>query len=267
MAQFNETLTQQGALFRCIAPYGNSSRSVQQESRSSSHLNSYQCYVVFSENAASGFIWSGQGHHECEQTTARNLLEAFSVKVGQKVDLNEGAETDDFWAALGGKGDYVSSNDQMMNPDFEPMLFEISNLSGYMNMKPVPAFSQQCLLNVDVYLLDCFNTIYIWVGNHSNKFEKKAAYNNAEKYIAALKDGRTKEKVVISEVAPTQEPPMFKIQFPNWSEAYSKKWIVVADPVKGLKEEHPTVAVSSDDLFSGHLDPKLHKFTLADLKG
>lgn len=83
----------------------------------------------------------------------------------------------------------------LADSNFEPMLFEISNTSGYMHMKQVPAFSQQSLFNGDVYLLDNWNQMFIWIGPDSNKFEKNAAYKNADKYIAALKDGRKKEVI------------------------------------------------------------------------
>lgn len=104
-----------------------------------------------------------------------------------------------------------------------------------MFMKPVPAFSQQCLITEDVYLLDCFNELYIWVGAHANKFEKRAAYSNAAKYMEALKDGRSKDKITVIEVNPTQEPPLFKVQFPVWDDIYSKKWID-KEPFLKLKE-------------------------------
>jgi len=89
-------------------------------------------------------------------------------------------------------------------------MFSISNSSGFMYMKPVPAFSQQCLLTEDVYLLDCYNDLFVWVGAKSNKFEKHGAYSNAAKYMEALKDGRNKDKITVIEVNPTQEPLFLK---------------------------------------------------------
>jgi hypothetical protein len=41
-----------------------------------------------------------------------------------------------------------------------------------MTMKQIPAFTQQCLLNEDVYILDTYHEIFVWVGEKSNKFEK-----------------------------------------------------------------------------------------------
>ena len=44
-------------------------------------------------------------------------------------------------------------------------------------------------------ILDAYSTIYVWIGNKSNKFEKKGALSSAEKYLATVKDERDKENV------------------------------------------------------------------------
>jgi hypothetical protein len=44
-------------------------------------------------------------------------------------------------------------------------------------------------------LLDAYSTIYIWIGNKSNKFEKRGATSSAEKYLNSVKDERDKENV------------------------------------------------------------------------
>ena len=64
--------------------------------------------------------------------------------------------------------------------------------------------------------------MFIWVGLDSNKFEKNGAYKRADQYIQALKDGRNKDVIQISEITPMNEPPMFKVAFPNWSDNYAK---------------------------------------------
>jgi len=100
---------------------------------------------------------------------------------------------------LGGEGEYSKEKDAMNAPgSFEPMLFEVSNSSGYMNMKQIPCFSQQSMVSQDVYILDNWNSLYIWEGSKSNKFEVKGAYTRADKYTAALKDGRDAKMINIS---------------------------------------------------------------------
>ncbi len=106
----------------------------------------------------------------------------------------------------------------------------------------MPAFTQQCLLTEDVYILDCFNEIYIWVGTLSNKFEQRAAYSKSATYIEHLKDGRTKDRITVIEVKPTEEPPLFKVQFPVWDNNYSKKWIDTK-PFLTLKSQNKTTPI------------------------
>ena len=82
-------------------------------------------------------------------------------------------------ASSGGKGDYSKIKDQMIVSDgFESRLFEVSNSTGYTFMKQVPAFRQEDLLTEDVYILDSFHEIFIWLGVKSNKFEKNGAYKD-----------------------------------------------------------------------------------------
>lgn len=73
-----------------------------------------------------------------------------------------------------------------MAAGFEPRLFHVSNSTGYMFLKEVAAFTQEDLINDDVYILDAYDTLYLWIGNKSNKFERKGAYTKAEKYLAEV---------------------------------------------------------------------------------
>jgi Villin headpiece domain/Gelsolin repeat len=67
-------------------------------------------------------------------------LDIFSV--GSRADLEEGQETAEFWGLLGGQSDYPTTKEhRIVDSNFEPMLFSISNASGYLNMKQVPAFT------------------------------------------------------------------------------------------------------------------------------
>lgn len=216
-----------------IAPYGNGARAVQQSECCASKLNSFQVYCVIKDDT--GFLWRGEKSNENEHKLGKQILDDFQI--ANKVDFDEGNEQDEFWAILGGKDEYTHVKDMMLaDNDFEPMLFEISNKSGYMNMKQMPCFSQQSMLSDEVYILDNWNQMFVWVGTKSNKFEKSGAYRNADKYIAALHDGRKKEVIQIIEVEPTHEPPMFKTVFPNWSNQYAASLEV--DQLALLKAQH-----------------------------
>lgn len=128
--------------------------------------------------------------------------------------MNEGEEPDEFWEALGGKCDYLSYKDLRIVPGFEPRLFSVSNALGVLFVKEVPAFTQNDLLCDDVYILDCYSTLYVWVGSRANKFEIKGARKSCEKYLASVNDGRDKDDVQLCDVDCGREPPAFTLQFP-----------------------------------------------------
>lgn len=81
--------------------------------------------------------------------------------------MKEGAEDAGFWESVGGQGEYSKSKESMLCPGFEPRLFHVSNQSGYTFMKEVVAFAQEDMFNEDCYVLDSFDTVYIWIGNKS----------------------------------------------------------------------------------------------------
>lgn len=72
------------------------------------------------------------------------------------------------------------------------------------------------MLNDDIMLLDAYSTIFMWIGNRSNKFERRGADKNAVKYIEGVRDGRDKENVQVVEVEAGKEPPVFTVHFPEW---------------------------------------------------
>jgi hypothetical protein len=113
-------------------------------------------------------------------------------------------------------------------------MFQISNSSGYLFMREIPAFTQEDLINDDVYLLDAYDVLYAWIGNRSNKFERKGVINKACQYIDGLQDSRDKSSIVINEVEAGREPPGFILQFMQWEPEFAAKWLEV-DQLEKLK--------------------------------
>ena len=150
--------------------------------------------------------------------------------------MNEGEEPEEFWEALGGKKDFVSLKSFGIPVDFEPRLFNVSNAAGYMYVKEVFGFMQEDLVNEDVQFLDCYSTVFIWIGNLSNDHERKQAYVRAEKYIEGIQDGRNTDDVQLIEVEAGKEPPSFTVQFMNWEDELAEAWLN-ADPLKILHDK------------------------------
>lgn len=76
----------------------------------------------------------------------------------------ETAEPDEFWQALGGKAEYPGLGafaGAMEAP--EPLLFQVSDLTGAIEVTPVPDFVQDDLVDTDVMILDTVSEVWPFV--------------------------------------------------------------------------------------------------------
>lgn len=221
-------------MFRIQAPYGDSARAIEQPECVCSNLNSGDAFLVVAAGGKSVFLWLGQGANEAEASLGRKLLEKFGSQAEVKAEFREGQESDEFWEALGGRTQYSNVKDTGMALGFEPRLFQCSNSSGYFFTQEIYNFSQDDLVNDDIMLLDAYNTIFVWIGNRSNKFERNGAFSSAQKYLDSIKDEREKEGVQFVEVEAGKEQPGFTVHFPEWRKEKAQKWLD-EDPVKQMK--------------------------------
>jgi len=139
-------------------------------------------------------------------------------------------------------------------------------------MKEIAAFTQEDLINDDVYILDAYDTLYVWIGNKSNKFEVKGAHTKAQQYLEGLTDQRNKAAVCINDVEAGKEPPAFVVNFIQWEPEVAQAWLD-ADPLAKLKAQSQATAEEAKSSaakkqgFDGFLDPKTNKFPYDSLKG
>jgi len=106
----------------------------------------------------------------------------------------EGEEPQEFWDTFdGGRTEYSNIKDAGIAVGFEPRLFHASNAHGYFHVDEIPNYSQDDMMNDDIMILDAYQTIYVWIGNRSNDFEKRGAYKMAHRYIESVRDERDKE--------------------------------------------------------------------------
>jgi hypothetical protein len=110
--------------------------------------------------------------------------------------MKESEEPEEFWNAFeGGKTEYSNSKTTGIAAGFDPRLFHASNAQGFFHVEEVPNFTQDDMMNDDIMLLDAYTTIYVWIGNGSNKFERNGAFKTATRYINSVRDERDKSSV------------------------------------------------------------------------
>jgi len=150
--------------------------------------------------------------------------------------VQEGGESEDFWAILGGKADYPKVS-KIEYAVVEPRLFVLSDISGGLKAEEIRNFSQIDLVNDDVALLDGFYELFLWIGSGSNEHEKKLVEETARKYLESAKDGRNSNDCTVCTIFAGKETLNFTKYFKGWdwnlSELNDYK-----DPYLAIKEKY-----------------------------
>ncbi len=201
-------------------------------------LNSGDVFLASSKNDGILYIWYGQYANQDERKYG--LAISSLVSNGLKtVEINEGSETPEFWAALGGETEYVKDQ-PAETAAVEPRLFHCSNVSGKFRVVEVPNFTQDDLINDDVMLLDTYNEVFVWIGSESNREEKEQSKTLALDFIENATDGRSKDTPVYH-VPAGHEPLNFTSYFRGWDFSRADKFVDLyakrAEFVKKTEEE------------------------------
>lgn len=130
LAALSERLTSKGAMFRIQGPFGETPQAIQQDEIKCELLNSNEAFFIIKpDGSKAAFAWMGTGCTDGERMYNSRLEKILNVNSCQQLDETE--ETEDFWAALGGKTEYSSTKNLGFAPGFEPRMFEVSVHSGY----------------------------------------------------------------------------------------------------------------------------------------
>ncbi|XP_047228573.1 gelsolin a isoform X1 [Girardinichthys multiradiatus] len=196
---------------------------------SASNLNSNDAFVLVTPDGTS--LWVGVGASDTEKQGAQQLCGILGVSTSS--ELSEGGETDQFWAALGGKAEYRTSTRLKDKMDAHPpRLFACSNKTGNFIIEEVPGeMTQDDLATDDVMILDTWEQVFVWIGNEAQEEEKTEAMASAVRYIEtdpANRDTRTP----IVKIKQGFEPPTFSGWFLGWDQDY---W--TSDPLERAMAE------------------------------
>lgn len=195
---------------------------------SASSLNSGDAFVAILPGTATAYLWLGKGSNDTERQAANQLADrlvhAWNSKASglKVVKVDEGAEPEEFWSALGGKSEYPAT---VPLPTIQMgRLFEVSDASGALSVTEVHNWSQSDLLEDETVLLDAGTQVFVWIGSQASPAERGRAIEVAEKYVAAAAAaGCLDAHVPIVRVESGSEPPSFTAQFAGWdNEAFTE---------------------------------------------
>jgi len=195
-----------------------------------SNLNSADCFVLVTPRTV--YSWKGRGATADEHTVATNIASILTgnyLGLGGRalVQVDEGSEPDDFWSSLGGRKPYASLCVGEPAPK-DPRFFMCSNATGTFKIEEVQDYEQEDLIDDDVVILDCYTSIFVWVGSQANETEKSKAVEYAQQFAVAAQDGRD-PNLPIMRVSSGSEPLLFTSQFVGWDSEFAKRNVFV-DP-------------------------------------
>lgn len=188
-------------------------------------LNSNDVFILVTPNSV--YVWAGKGANDDEKTNGETIAKVLQFN-RKLVKVTEGSEPAEFWSGLGGKGEYASDG-YLYESNRDPRLFSCSNASGQFKVEEIFNFGQDDLDQNDIFILDTYNEVYVWVGDKSNDIEKKMAFETAIDYVKTAEDGRSPDTPIIKVVA-GHEPRLFTCHFLGW------------DPVRAAAKEDPSEA-------------------------
>jgi hypothetical protein len=188
-----------------------------QVAEAASSLNSCDSFVLVTPKEV--FSWNGRFSSEEEHAVAHTIAQTLASSYNGTGDrivttIHEGHESEEFWTFLGGKGDY-SDEHTADEAAREPRLFHCSNATGVFRVEEVEQYQQEDLLQDDVFILDVFTQLFVWIGGQSNEAEQSKAFEFAQAFVNNATDGRSHD-IPIVRITAGNEPLIFTSFFHGW---------------------------------------------------
>eukprot|EP01028_Stygiella_incarcerata_P005809 TRINITY_DN2410_c0_g1_i1.p1 TRINITY_DN2410_c0_g1~~TRINITY_DN2410_c0_g1_i1.p1 ORF type:complete len:838 (+),score=297.66 TRINITY_DN2410_c0_g1_i1:148-2661(+) len=179
-----------------------------------SRLNSGDVFFL-QDGTRKAYCWIGGKSSDEERAFGAQFFDWF-IGDGEMITIEEGEEPDEFWESIGGKQEYADDREVEMSMH-TPRLFWVSDVTGRVVVEEVHDFSQDDLLSEDVFILDVFSSVFVWVGKECTKREKESGFQIASDYVKKANDARDPE-VPIIRVDEGHEPKLFTCNFLGWTD-------------------------------------------------
>ncbi|OXB68769.1 hypothetical protein ASZ78_002184 [Callipepla squamata] len=195
-------------------------------------------FVFLLDHGLELFVWRGSRATLSSTTKARLFAEKINKNERKgKAEitlLTEGQESPEFWEVLGGQPEEIQP---CVPDDFQPhkpKLYKVGLGLGYLelpqinyklsvehkkrlkaDLMPEMRLLQSLLDTKNVYILDCWSDVFIWIGRKSSRLVRAAALKLSQELCGMLH--RPKHAMVTRNLEGT-ECQVFKSKFKNWDD-------------------------------------------------
>jgi len=187
-----------------------------------SNLNSNDTFLLVKEGGSDfGFdeasiAWVGKGGDAKEMEALQKLAEKIGATEIETIE--EGSESDEFWELLGGQDEYFTLP-RTNNKPRPPRAFECSNATGnFVPEEICGIIHQNDLEPSNVFILDTWDNVFIWLGNESSNSEQEAVQDLAKEYLASSPSKRKGTPIIT--VHQGKEPITFTGFFLGWDDEF-----------------------------------------------
>lgn len=164
---------------------------VKEVEKNASSLNTGDVFIL--DNGMTLHQWNGSKAGMREKTRAAQLVRAFDSERGGKPEVvvhEQGQEDEEFWQALGGKGEVKGVDEVVEDEEWEKAsdkkLFKLSDESGKHEFTLVAEkenVKKELLDSKDAFVYDVGHEIFVWLGKEASVGEKKFAMKYAQDYM------------------------------------------------------------------------------------
>lgn len=188
------------------------------------------------------YLWNGK--------KAKNTLKSKARLLCEKINKNErknkaeiitemaGNESKDFWITLGSVDGMPPEEPPIehVDPDFVPVpprLYQVQLGMGYLELPQVEvphAKLVNTLLNSkNVYILDCYLDVFVWIGKKSTRLVNAAAVKLSEELFNMID---RPDYALVTRVREGTESQIFKCKFVGWDEVIAVDFTRTAESVQ-----------------------------------
>lgn len=181
-------------------------------------------FVFLLDASKEMFVWHGKKSKGVLRSKARLFAEKVNKnerKGFSEIEMiNQSEETPRFWQLLLGKETPPDEPIvEHVSTDFKPLvpiLYQVNLGMGYLELPQVEMkhklMTKDLLHTRNVYLLDCFTDLFIWIGKKSTRLIRAAGVKLATELLALI---NRPEHAVINRVSEGTETLLFKVSCNN----------------------------------------------------